>query len=101
MALDMFNITMTQWNYLLSGNIFSAVLFPYTNLLGFMFYALIGFLASIMIYIKTQDFVTTSIVGMLLLGGGAYFYLPKEFHYIIYIFIALGATIAIYKIFKG
>lgn len=95
----------TWWNLLTAGKFFDAVIASYTSILGAWFYFLILFLSMVMIYIKTTNFGTTVLTGMIILAGflpfaatlsGVTFVLP-----LIYGLIVLGIAIILYKLFKG
>ena len=85
---------------LIKGRVADAVIGVYTTPLGLwgsLFYALVIMIGLIMIYIKTNNFVTTGVVG-LLIGALTLSYLPMEFHGVAYVLLAFGFAISFYKI---
>jgi len=88
-----------SWNLLTSGKIVEAFLNAHTALMGSWFYALMAFLAMLMIYMKTQNFGTTIVTGMIITAMMIQF-LPAATHMMITIFIALGITVVLYLLFK-
>jgi len=84
----------------LNGKVFDAVLLSYTNILGMWFYALVMFLGMGMIYIKTQNFGTVIITGIIL-SSAAIPFMPTQTLYIISIIIALGISLILYRVFHG
>lgn len=82
-----------------------AVIAPYTYSMGSWFYLIVLFLGMIMIYMKTQNFGTTIISG-LVLSAGFFPILYTMSGYtpalsVIYGFIVLGIAAILYKIFRG
>ena len=88
------------WEQLLAGQILEAGVYPYTHIMGNMFYGIIGFLALTMIYLKTEDFGTTGVAG-LLMAGASMIFLPVEIRFMASLFLTLSFTIIMYKLFKG
>jgi len=93
------------WNQLISGQILEAVIASYTTVLGAWFYILIMFLGMTMIYLKTMNFGTTVLTGIIIAGGFLPFVatltgftaaLP-----LIYIMIVLSIFGVLYRLFKG
>lgn len=87
------NTTSTDATQFMTG-----LMFPYTNVFGSFFYAMILILAMAMIYIKTQDFANTGLVGFVISVGTLPF-LPVELRLVAYVFIAMSFTMVLYKLF--
>lgn len=87
------------FNALASGDVYGAVISSYTNVLGNFFYLSLLFLAMVMIYLKTQNFVTTTLVGILLSAFIAVFVPPITFTAIV-VAVALGITLILYRVFR-
>jgi len=94
------NVT-TAFNKMISGNeteVLHGIVSPLTQIMGNYFWFILLFIALIIIYIKTQSFSTTMIVG-LLCSAGILALMPIQTHFLIYAFVALGITIILYKVF--
>lgn len=98
---------MTMWvgpewegvNNIFEGKILTAVLQPFTDVLGPWFYVLIaGFFLSIL-YIKTQNLGMISVVG-LILSFAMLAFLPPSIRPLLYIMLAASMSVIIYKFFK-
>ena len=108
MAIDVSYITdyNTAWNTLISGNIPTAVISPFTQMFGSYFYVLMAFTAMMMIYFKWNDFTSTLLVGMVILAGLLPFLYAAggvdNIYPLIFALCALGITMILYKLFyKG
>jgi predicted branched-subunit amino acid permease len=88
----------SMWSMFTSGNIYGAVISSYTNVLGLWFYLLVLMLGMIMIYIKTKNFGTTTLVGILI-SSAVIPLLPTQAYFAITVIIALGITIILYRVF--
>lgn len=88
------------WEHLLAGQLLEAGLYPYTHIMGNMFYGVLAFLAMTMIYLKTEDFGTTGVAG-LLMAGASIIFMPVEIRFMASLFLVLSFTIVMYKLFKG
>lgn len=88
------------WEQLLAGQLLESGIFPYTHLMGNMFYGVIAFLSLTMIYLKTEDFGTTGVAG-LLMAGASMIFMPVEIRFMASLFMVLSFTIIMYKLFKG
>jgi len=95
----------TWWNQLIAGQIFEAVIASYTSVLGAWFYFLVIFLGMIMIYLKTMNFGTTVLTGIIIAGGFLPFVATLTGYTaalpLIYAMIVLAITGILYKVFKG
>jgi hypothetical protein len=91
---------------MLTDNFFLGVMQSYTNVLGGFFYLILMFTALTMIYIKTRDFGTTSIVGMLMSFMLAFISSQMNFpglnvvFYAITVSFILGIAWILWKMFK-
>lgn len=86
---------------LTQGDIFGAVIGSYTNVLGMWFYALVMFILMTMMYIKTQNFGTVVLTGMII-SAAAIPFMPTETLSLISIMAALGVALILYAAFhKG
>lgn len=86
------------WGMVQGGNIFGAVVLSYTNVMGYFFYASVMLLAMIMIYLRTNNFGTVTITGILI-SWAAIPFMPTQSLYFIAIMIVLGITFILYKAF--
>lgn len=94
-----FNYTQ-GWELLMAGAFVDAALYPYVHLMGGMFYGIMAFLAMSMVYLKTENYGTTGVTGLLIAAAGIV-YLPVQIRFLATIFMVLSFTIIMYKIFKG
>ena len=86
------------WNNFTAGNYFSAITLSYTNVMGMWFYAIVMFIGMIMIYLKTQDFGTVLITG-LVISAAAVTFMPSDAQFFISIMTAFGIALILYKVF--
>ena len=85
------------FNLIMSGSILEGVILPYTDIMGMYFYGLVLFIGMFLIYMKTQSFDTTTIVG-LVMSGLLIVLVPESFHRMIYILLAIGITAILYRV---
>ena len=83
---------------LTTGKFLEAFMSVYTGLLGSWLYLLLFGAALILIYLKTENFGTTTIIGLLILGP-LYPVLPEGVHTLIFVLAALGVTSILYRVF--
>jgi len=92
-------------NYLYSGDVFRAMIFPFVWTMGVWFYLIVAFMGMMMIYIKTQNFNTTIITGLIISAGFIPFLSTVDGFATaipaIYGFVVLAIAGILYKIFKG
>jgi len=81
---------------LLAGNYFSAVSAPYQALMGDFFWAFVILMAMMAIYLKTEDYTVTGIVGILI-STSISTLLPIETYWIGYMSIVLAITVVFHK----
>jgi len=94
-----FNYTV-GWEHMIAGRLIDAGLYPYTHLIGNMFYGVIAFMALSMIYFKTQDYGTTGVAGLIIAATSITF-LPVEVRFLAVVMLATSLTIVMYKLMKG
>ena len=87
-----------SWAQLNTGDIFGAVLGSYTNVMGYWFYAIVMMMGMSMIYIKTQNFGTVTVTGMII-SAAAIPFMPTDTLGLIFVFLALGITFVMYRAF--
>lgn len=88
------------WTAMTNGNYLRAVQVPYTDLMGTYFYAAWILVAMGAIYMKTEDFGTTMVTG-LLLSGTFYSFIPAAGQRFLYLTIILGITTVLYGLYKS
>lgn len=81
------------------GDWWGAILASYTNVLGGFFYMILMAMALTMIYIKTQNFGTTAIVGIML-SSFVLIMAPGISFYGFMMIVILGIAGIIYKIMR-
>jgi len=94
----------TPWANLTTGNIVQSTIAPFTFIFGGWFYVLIIFLGLMFVYMKTQDFGTTIVTGLIVSAG----FLPvavtltgiSSIYSIIWGMVVLALAGMLYKIFK-
>jgi len=85
------------FNLLLSGDVVTAIAMPFTDLMGGYFYALLIMLWEFLVYMKTENYATAMITGMVF-SGVFILLLPLSMHRPLYVFIALGVAIILYRV---
>ena len=81
------------------GDFFGAVMQSYENVLGGWFYLMLMTLALTMIYMKTRDFGTVGIVGILA-SFGIMILVPSIAFFAITMVIILAVGIILYRVFR-
>lgn len=93
------------WNSFRSGDILMSIIGVYTISMGDWFYALILFFGLLMVYFKSDDFGTTIITGIIVTaaayGAAELNIIPVQTQFLITIFIALGITVILWRVFKS
>lgn len=94
------------WTLLTQGQVIQASIGVFTMGLGDWFFALILFFAMVLILMKTEDFGTTILTGLLVssavLGSNAtgIILLPVQTFTLITIMVALSFAFILYKLFR-
>lgn len=84
-----------MWNLLTQGDIIGAVITTFTSRfepVPSMFFAIILLVGLSLVYLKTENYGTTGVVG-LLIAGNSLIFLPPQVHLVAQVF--LGFSIAI------
>ena len=106
MAPTIFTNWTGPWDYLNAGDIFNAAVSPYANMFGTVvwLYLLVFFTGLTMAYIKTKNFGTTIVVGLVVCAGFFPFMAATEGYEaampVVYLMIVLGIFGILYRFFK-
>ena len=96
---DVFNMML----YMLeSGNFFSFILFPFTYLVGNLFYGLVLLLFTVPVYVKYRDLDIILLMLVLFGGAGGFFTLliPAAGLYIGFVIMGLAFGTLLYRVFR-
>jgi predicted branched-subunit amino acid permease len=88
----------TSWSKLMSGDIVGASISSYTNIMGVWFYLIFLFMTMLMVYMRTQNYVTTALLGIII-SGAVLPLMPSSASTIIVVMMCLGSTIILYRAF--
>ncbi len=87
-----------SWAQLTGGDILGASISSYTNVLGAWFYLMMMFMGLSIVYLKTKDFGTVTITGMLV-SAAAIPFMPGSSLLFIASMTAFGIALILYKTF--
>lgn len=86
-----------MWNLLVQGDIIGAVTTTFTSRfepVPSLFFAIILFVGLTLVYLKTENFGTVGVVG-LIIAGNSLLFLPPQVHLMAQVFLALSIAIII------
>lgn len=96
---------MDCWTLLLNGDLFNAAVCPFTSIafFGEYFYMLIILALEIAIYIKTEDIMIPSILGVIISGSviAATITVSPLFFRGLTILLAINFAVVLYSVYKG
>jgi len=92
-----FNYT-EGWQMFFAGQFVEGALWPYWHLMGAMFWGLIALFTLGMIYMKTENFGTTGIAGIMI-AATSMIYMPQEINMLGLLLGALSITLILFNIF--
>ena len=94
-------ISSIPFDLLTEGRIFQSLLEPFTSLIGAdLFYLLLVTSALGFIYIKTRSEILTGLT-MMLTGSVLFGYMAPNLQIYLFVLIVFGASLMVYKLFRG
>ena len=93
-------MTYSCYSVLLTGDLLNAIVCPFTNVMGYWFYAVMMLIALAGIYFKSQNVTLVALMGIMS-GTTMAMLFPPETHQFAYVMVAIAMAGILYKVFKG
>ena len=93
-------MTYACYSVLLTGDLLSAIVCPFTNVMNYWFYAVMMLIALTGMYFKSQNATFVAVMGIIS-GITMATLLPPEAHWFAYVMVTIATAGILYKVFKG